>query len=83
MATTSANCTLQSLKLQKIEMRSVMGMPYGGEYKVNVQKIYFDDNKFINGAFTSTANYLAAFRNLKKLSMKNCGLDDEAVILLC
>ena len=69
--------------MQKIEMRSVMGMPYDGDYQVHVQQISFDDNKFINGAFISTANYLSAFKHLKQLSMKNCGLNDDAVVALC
>lgn len=45
LAITNENCTVQNLVLKNIEMKSIIGMPYYGDYKVyTVQEICFDGN---------------------------------------
>lgn len=56
-------------------------MPNDNEYKVYIRNIFFDENKM--SGFYAISNYLSCFKSIRQLSLKQCGVNDDSVTILC
>jgi Leucine-rich repeat (LRR) protein len=60
-----------------------MGLPEDNDYFSQISSLYLDDNKINGSGIRFIAFYTAQCKHLRLLSLKNCGLEDDSMVLLC